>query len=306
MTDPRTRLTRALLLAAATAALVALIAVSAGGYRLGGSSSAHASPYAVDAILSILVALYIIAAIIVIVAMFWSGLEVRRKQKQKPRSQRIWRTIVLLLVGAVLVVVAAHRYNLRAHPRPPAETPAAGATTKSGRGKKSGTHKERQAHIRLVPLVAVLGAGGIAVGAFLLAERRRRRRLPKDWRIAEALSDVLDETLDDLRAETDPRRAVIAAYARMERALAAHGIPRRRFEAPHEYLGRVLSELTGGALAARRLTALFERARFSPHEIDARMKSEAVDAIESLQADLAAVEAAERAEAAAALGAAAG
>ena len=35
-----------------------------------------------------------------------------------------------------------------------------------------------------------------------------------------ALADVLDETLDDLRAEADPRRAVIAAYARMERALA--------------------------------------------------------------------------------------
>ena len=122
-------------------------------------------------------------------------------------------------------------------------------------------------------------------------QRRRRRRLPRDWQVAEVLSDVLDETLDDLRAETDPRRAVIAAYARMERSLAAHGVPRRRFEAPHEYLGRVLGELTAGRLAAARLTTLFERARFSPHEIDAAMKSEAIDAIESLQADLAVAEA---------------
>ena len=84
---------------------------------------------------------------------------------------------------------------------------------------------------------------------------------------------------------------MIAAYARMERALAAHGFPRRRFEAPHEYLSRVLGELSGGRLAAARLTALFERARFSPHEINAEMKTEAIEAIESLQADLAATEA---------------
>jgi hypothetical protein len=292
--DPRARFTRALLLAAASVVLVALIAVAAGGYRLGGSNSAHASPYAVDTILSVLIALYIVGAFVVIVAMFWSGLELRRTQRQRPRGERVWRTILLLLLAAVLVVVAAQRYHLRPHPRAPAETAAAGKASKSGQHNKAGAPKPHQA-IRLVPLFSVLGAGGIAVGAFLLAERRRRRRLPRDWNVAEALSDVLDETLDDLRAEPDPRRAVIAAYARMERALAAHGIPRRRFEAPHEYLGRVLSEVTGGGLAARRLTALFERARFSPHDVDASMKNEAIEAIESLQADLAAAEVAEAA-----------
>jgi len=291
--DPRTRFTRALLLAAASVVLVALIAVAAGGYRVGGSNSAHASPYAVDTILSVLIALYIVGAISVIVAMFWSGLELRRTQRQRPRSERVWRTILLLLLAAVLVVVAAHR--LRPHPRAPTETAVAGKASKSGQHKQAGTPKPDQPQIRLVPLLAVLGAGGIAVGAFLLAERRRRRRLPRDWNVAEALSDVLDETLDDLRAESDPRRAVIAAYARMERALAAHGVPRRRFEAPHEYLGRVLAEVTGGGLAARKLTALFERARFSPHEIDASMKDEAIEAIETLQTDLAAAEVAEAA-----------
>ena len=45
--------------------------------------------------------------------------------------------------------------------------------------------------------------------------------------VAEAVADVLEDTLDDLRAEADPRRAVIAAYARLERVLATHGLPRR-------------------------------------------------------------------------------
>lgn len=289
MIDPRTRLTRGLLLAAATVVLVALVAVAAGGYRLGGSNSSNASPYAIDTILTIAIALYILAAVGVVVVMFWSGLELRRYPRQQNKRQRTVRMVVILLGAAVLVTVAAERYHLRAHPRNPIKLPGAKAP-QGANAKQIRRRTAQDPHVRLAPFLAVLGAGGVALGAVLLAERRRRRRLPRDWNVAEALSDVLDETLDDLRAETDPRRAVIAAYARMERALAAHGVPRRRFEAPHEYLGRVLAEVTGGGVAARRLTALFERARFSPHEIDGTMKDEAIEAIESLQSDLAAAE----------------
>jgi hypothetical protein len=297
VTDLRTRHTRALLLAAASTVLVALVAVAAGGHRLGGSSSSRANPYAVDTILTIVIALYIVAAAGVVVGMFWGGLERRRYPRQQTKRQRTLRLAFIVVGAAVLATVGAERFHFRAHPpQPVRKTPALG-TPKRSADKTAAKHASRQPHVRLAPLLAILGAGGIAFVAFLVAEQRRRRRLPRDWNVAEALSDVLEETLDDLRAESDPRRAVIAAYARMERSLAAHGIPRRRFEAPHEYLGRVLSELSGGRLAAARLTALFERARFSPHEIDAGMKAEAIEAIESLQADLAATEA-ESAEAA--------
>jgi hypothetical protein len=296
VTDLRTRHTRALLLAAASVVLVALVAVAAGGYRLGGSSSSRPNAYAVDTILTIVIALYIVAAVGVVVVMFWGGLELRRYPRQQTRRQRTWRMVFVLLGAAALVTVAAERYHFRSHPRPPIENPALGGPGKRSAHKKpAASPAAHHAQLRLAPLIAILGAGGLAFAAFLVAERRRKRRLPRDWNAVEALSDVLDATLDDLRAETDPRRAVIAAYARMERALAAHGFPRRRFEAPHEYLSRVLGELSGSRLAAARLTALFERARFSPHEIDAAMKVEAIEAIESLQADLAATEAAEAA-----------
>jgi uncharacterized protein DUF4129 len=291
VSDPRTRFTRALLLATAAVALVALVAVAAGGYRLGGSNSTHASPYAVDVILTVVIALYLVAAVAVVVVMFWSGLELRRMPRQQTKRQRTLRSAAILIGMAVLITVAANRYHWRAHPHPPTQqTQAARGTGKGKHAKGAAAKAKQQPQLRLAPFVAVLGAGGIAFAAFVIAERRRRRRLPKDWAVTEALSEVLEETLDDLRAEPDPRRAVIAAYARMERSLAAHGIPRRRFEAPHEYLSRVLAEVSGGRLAATRLTALFERARFSPHEVDENMKASAIEAIESLQADLAAAE----------------
>ncbi|HEX6699872.1 MAG TPA: DUF4129 domain-containing protein [Gaiellaceae bacterium] len=291
MSDPRTRFTRALLLATAAVALVALVAVAAGGYRLGGSNSTHASSYAIDVILTVVIALYLIAAVGVVVVMFWSGLELRRMPRQKTKSQRTLRSAGFLFATIIVLAIISNRYHFFAQAHPQTQQPAAaGGNRTGGHGKGAGAKAKQQPQVRLGPFLAVLGAGGVALAAFVLAERRRRRRLPKDWTVTEVLSDVLEETLDDLRAEPDPRRAVIAAYARMERSLAAHGIPRRRFEAPHEYLSRVLSEVSGGRLAATRLTALFERARFSPHEVDENMKASAIEAIESLQADLATAE----------------
>lgn len=286
---PLTRLARALLLAAAAAVLVALVAVSAAGYHLGSSGSAQPSPYAVDAILSIVIAVYLIGAVALLAGTIWAGVDVRRRQPELVRRRRTGTGIMLVLGALAILLFASERFNLRLRihhvQRPPAAqtTPTApSANTPSGRR----TSPDRRAQFRLVPFLAVLAAAGIAVGAIYVAETRRRRRLPREAPIAEELTDVLEETLDDLRAERDPRRAVIAAYARMERVLGAHGIPRRRFEAPHEYLGRVLAELTGGR-AAERLTALFELARFSPHEVDSSMKAEAIEAIEALQAELA-------------------
>ncbi|MGL6278901.1 MAG: DUF4129 domain-containing protein, partial [Gaiella sp.] len=116
-----------------------------------------------------------------------------------------------------------------------------------------------------------------------------------------ALADVLDETLDDLRAEADPRRAVIAAYARMEEALAAVGLPRRAAEAPEEYLARVLGALEVSRDGAGRLTDLFTWARFSGHDVRPEMKTESIDTLERVRDELRAVVRRREAEAAARL-----
>jgi hypothetical protein len=132
---------------------------------------------------------------------------------------------------------------------------------------------------------AVVGGLGLLGLGIYAARRRRDLRLPEEGAAA-ALSAALDESLDDLRAERDARRAVIAAYARMERTLGRHGLPRRPFEAPLEYLARVLHELRVRSGAVLALTELFERAKFSRHEIDAEMKDEAIGALIAVRDDL--------------------
>jgi len=130
--------------------------------------------------------------------------------------------------------------------------------------------------------------------AWQLLRRAAREAVPTTPR--EALADVLGETLDDLRAEQDPRRAVIAAYARMERALAAAGLPRTPSEAPEEYLDRALDAVELSSRAAGRLTALFAWARFSVHDVRPEMKDEAIETLEQVHHELATAETAREAQ----------
>ena len=120
---------------------------------------------------------------------------------------------------------------------------------------------------------------------------RKRARGELHSELAAAVALAVDESLDDLRAEPDPRRAVIAAYARLERVLAAHGLPRKPAEAPLEYLGRMLAELSVTDRAARALTDLFERAKFSQHAVGADMKDAAIEALQTVRDDLLAAKA---------------
>jgi len=134
--------------------------------------------------------------------------------------------------------------------------------------------------------------GGVVVllmgGGALLAVERPRRSVPRTVHLGarvEAIVDALDLSIGDLRHEPDARRAIIAAYARMETAFTAVGLPRRPSEAPYEFLVRALRELDASAAAAR-LTELFELARFSDHAATQAMRNEAIDALVAVREEL--------------------
>jgi len=136
-----------------------------------------------------------------------------------------------------------------------------------------------------VTALIVLAALAIAAGLVLRGARLGRRRSPLA-KLAGQLQEAVVEGLEELESEADPRLAVIAAYARMERALAGVGLPRARHEAALEYLDRLLLLLGAQGPAARRLTELFQVAKFSDHVIDAGMKQEAISALVELRDDL--------------------
>jgi hypothetical protein len=157
--------------------------------------------------------------------------------------------------------------------------------SRGGAGRPQDPRAGQPASFRWEVVAVFVVAASVLVALYAL-RRVRRRGSPPDPTVAEELVALLEDTLEDLRAEEDARRAVIAAYARMERTLAAHGLPRWPAETPLEYLARVLRTLEVPASAALDLTALFERAKFSPHAIDRSMKDEAIAALVTVRDDL--------------------
>jgi hypothetical protein len=139
-----------------------------------------------------------------------------------------------------------------------------------------------------IPVAIVTSAG---LGLVALAAVRRRRPGTEEATASSAIRvrRSLIDSIAALRAEADPRRAVIAAYARMEHDLATLGISRCVSETASEYLDRLLVRFDVSPISAVRLTDLFERAKFGHRSIDDSMKSEAIACLEQVVAELAEV-----------------
>ena len=135
---------------------------------------------------------------------------------------------------------------------------------------------------------AIAGVTWLLIVAAVIVVYRRMRRteeLEDGAAPLELEDDPPDTRLARLRAEKDPRRAVIGAYALMDGLMADRALGRRRSEAPVEYLGRMTVAGYGRITALGRLTRLYARARFSTHPVDTGMQAEAVDAVEAIAAE---------------------
>jgi hypothetical protein len=234
---------------------------------------------------TIVVILYGIAAAVFIVAL----LSLRKEEWHRPESHWIRNLFTSLAILLAFSFVAYQIVRVTHHH---------GARTPAQRARGSGQGRPFTLPNRPAPkkpahfdweFAAALGGLAVLAAAFLAARARREEEPDQesDGRALEhVLAQVVRETIDDLRGEVDPRRAVIAAYARMERILAREGYARRPSETPYEYLERVLIELRVAPDAVRELTDLFELAKFSPHAIGEEVRERALDAFVAVRDDL--------------------
>lgn len=279
---------RLITVAVAITALLAVVAVVARGRPLGSGSGTNGGlPLTFwDYVFTTFLIFVILLMILGLVAFFYLR---RERMVTATQNRSTVRSLAFLLGIAALIAFVGHNIDLQhlLHPNGSATTTLTDPTA----GGKTGHHRSapaRHVQFRWDELAIILGVL-IALGA--AAYMTRSRLLPASRRGApEELAAALDESIDDLRTEPDLRRAIVAAYARMERALAAAGIPRHRAEAPLEYMERALLTLDTSAAAVRTLTDLFALARFSQHEPDPSMRDEAIDALVAVRDELRASE----------------
>lgn len=152
--------------------------------------------------------------------------------------------------------------------------------------KLAGEPGERGAEHSTAIAALTAGVGAGVVGFAGLAIVRARRRREEDVEPRAMVAAGARDAAAAAAIPADPRAAVLAAYARMETALASVGLARRPSDAPREYLARLEAGLGGGRAPAARLTELFERARFSPHPVGEDSRAEAIGALETLRMEL--------------------
>lgn len=280
------RAQRLLLSGVALTALLAAVAVASHAHRPGGGSgggSADAGRVVFEYTASVMFVLFPLGALFVLWVM-----SMGRRQKLIQETGLRRNVVTVLAIGVLILPVTLlvrHyvKYNGGGGVQPPA-LPGTGTN-----GSARGAHREKQPEFQWLPALIVgsliFGAAGAGV-IIVVLKRQRGADWEREAALMHALDEVLEDTLEDLRGERDPRKAVIGAYARMEKLFAAHQVPREEAETPQQYVGRVLDRLQVSSFAVRRLTSLYERARFSPHSVDRSMKDDAITALEGLRAEL--------------------
>jgi hypothetical protein len=287
--EPVTSPSRRVRLLSAAIVLIVLLGIVAFASNNGIGRSHDGGPSA-DYLSYAFTAFLVVFLLAIPVALWAVWVESTSATVERPTFRRA--VIQNLLTFGVLCLVIGGAFYLRSHgftirkPDIHALTNAHKAITDT-QGKPVKVEPTFKWPVLAVALVLL----AIAAVPIVREQRRRkaRRREALSWEppLADELSDEISLALDDLRSERDIRRAVIAAYARMEKVLAQRGTRRRVSETALEYLGRVLQEMRVTPAAAEGLTRLFEEAKFSRHDLGEEGRTRAIGALETVRSDLA-------------------
>jgi hypothetical protein len=137
-------------------------------------------------------------------------------------------------------------------------------------------------------LALAVAAGAFGLALWVAMGSRPIRHDDDDGTVPPAaLEAVVDDSLEDLRAEPDARRAIIRCYARFERVAAESGVARRPWATPFEFMRDVLHRLPISRTALPTLTGLFELARYSQHALGPSERDQALAALDEIRTAMA-------------------
>jgi hypothetical protein len=241
-----------------------------------------------DAVRTVVVALLALSAILLLAMQ-----RPRRPAEDDPLSSRayqqrpVWAAVlsllpILMLVAAAWYLVWNRAAGEDAHPIERAFTAIAGFLDFLARSRKAPTSVPFF-DLTIAALVLVVAVAIFALMVLLTLAERLETWLGgrAGGAAAPPLADRFGDR-DDLRAEPDPRMAVIRAYGRFEHALANARLPRAPWQTPAEFMRTTLARLPVPVLPVERLTALFEIARFSDRPLGADARTAACDCLDEI------------------------
>lgn len=272
------------------AAVAVLLAVTAAGLQARGTFTRGSNLVAAGASGAVLAIVLSAAEGVALIAFIFVLVSVRPRRPYRDEQELLrlpfpwWAKVlgVLLALAALVtplaVLVTRKSRTLAARPLPgPAGVGRAG----------------RLIAPSAAPIWAVITGMAIAVAVVLalaVLSRRRRSAGPARDR-GNRLTRLLESLAagsDALNAGGEPREAIIACYAAMERGFAAAGSAPSAADTPAEVLARAARAGIVRSGPGEMLTGLFRRARYSTQPMTSGDAGAAANALAQMRADLAA------------------
>ncbi|MGO4444372.1 DUF4129 domain-containing protein [Mycobacterium sp. 2YAF39] len=303
-------------------AVIALMAVAAlalrghiPGVSGGGPLSERERPQSNPAALVVVIAM-VCAAVVIIGFAIIARLRDRTPRASSagplPRSSGAigrpsWRftlVVLALVIGWLLLVLLLARLGGPAE-EPSSATPAATDTTASAQDTASRSAPDSEPDPEsdtnlvgyLIPPMLILMVV-VVVGTAVVSRRQRTEAAqyfadeddtsPSPPTAGESLVRAAEVGLAEIGDRTrEPREAIIACYAAMERELTrVPGAVPQDCDTPSEVLARAVDNRALRADSATELVELFEEARFSPHVMTEAHRDAAVQVLERVLAEL--------------------
>jgi hypothetical protein len=215
-----------------------------------------------------------------------------------------WRVLLIgaavLLVWLALAWLLAHFIGPHQIDQPQAPSPAT-VSTATGKGPQRPGPQDNGADGDMlryliagsVTLLAMIVAGAVVARRRRVADPRMAAAQPLGESApvvaaATSLARAAESGLAEIEdPDHQPRQAIIACYAAMERELRRHpGAAPQDFDTPTEVLARAVEHHALHVDNAAELVNLFEEARFSPHVMTETHRSRAVDVLQLVLADM--------------------
>lgn len=272
------------------AAVAVLLALAAVGLRAHGTFSREISTAdraASGAVLATALAVAEGVGLVAFIVVLTMARPVRPKKEdldEPPRPPIRWwvKTLGVLLALAAL---AAPPFVLleekgRKRPIPP-------VAVRPGLSPSQAGHLANPAATDPWPILVGMLIAIVAVVALTLPFRVKRIPGPPRKRSASALLDALAAGHDALTGGGDPRQAIIACYAALERGFAAVGSAPAAADTPAEVLTRATEAGIVRSDSAGVLTGIFRRARYSTQPMTDVDSGQAATALAQMRAELA-------------------
>jgi hypothetical protein len=274
------------------AVVAVLLAVTVTGLRArgtfahgGNQAAAGVSGAVLATVLSAAEGLAVIAFVIVVASAR------PQRQPKDDDDEEVWRPNIpwwakaagMLLAVAALVTPFAVLFTRK--PRQLGRRPLPGGPPKVSLG-----HAATSSASEIWPLIiGMVIAIAIVVAFTLLGRRSRSARAQPRNRNSTRLATLLDSLAagsDALSAGGEPRAAIIACYAAMERGFAAAGSAPAVADTPAEVLARATRAGLVRPEPAETLTGMFRLARYSTYPMTSADSRVAADALTQMRSDL--------------------